>query len=193
MQICTLNAVVYLLIYACILCTVHWRCLKGQIMTHISLVPLKGQIMTIIAHLALLWKYRRWDIYVDILHVPSWLLQLWLHMCLSGVIICTSFELIGSAISSHITFSPIKWYICVNTPWDKHWKTIYRESTLPFPKLQEGNAVGRFVLVHSYPWLKNGRNQVRSFFLLDNCGYTCACQVWSSVQTLSWLGDKVQR
>ena len=31
-------------------------------MTHISLVPLKGQIMTFIAHLALLWKYRRWDI-----------------------------------------------------------------------------------------------------------------------------------
>ena len=31
-------------------------------MTHISLVPLKGQIMTIIAHLVLLWKYRRWDI-----------------------------------------------------------------------------------------------------------------------------------
>ena len=31
-------------------------------MNHISLVPLKGQIMTIIAHLVLLWKYRRWDI-----------------------------------------------------------------------------------------------------------------------------------
>ena len=31
-------------------------------MAHISLVPLKGQIMTIIAHLALLCKYRKWDI-----------------------------------------------------------------------------------------------------------------------------------
>ena len=37
--------------------------LSRQILTHISHLPLKGQIMTIIAYLALLWKYRRWDIF----------------------------------------------------------------------------------------------------------------------------------
>ena len=33
-------------------------------MTHISLLPLKGQIMTFIVHLALLCKYRGWDIFI---------------------------------------------------------------------------------------------------------------------------------
>ena len=32
-------------------------------MSHIFLVALKGQIMTFNAHSALLWYYRRWDIF----------------------------------------------------------------------------------------------------------------------------------